>query len=166
MNQHNCNTENKKKCFLSRKLIQMAAVNTAMHHRNKILKTIKINKKSCNIFSKLQIICYIKYAIFIHICVTIRLFKHEINTAWYIIMVYDINLVIPWWTVPSTNIGTLDKFEQSLSFWSFTKKKNIHKIITYHWKHLKVGRKSHDEENVFLQWMLATIIGTPRNSYE
>ncbi len=33
-------------------------------------------------------------------------------------------------------------------------------------KQLKVGRKSHDEINVFLQWMLATIIGTPRNSYE
>ncbi len=33
-------------------------------------------------------------------------------------------------------------------------------------KQLKVGRKSHCEITVFLQWMLATIIGTPRNSYE
>ncbi len=33
-------------------------------------------------------------------------------------------------------------------------------------KQLKVGRKSYGEINVFLQWMLATIIGTHRNSYE
>ncbi len=31
---------------------------------------------------------------------------------------------------------------------------------------LKMGRKSYGEINVFLQYMLATIIGTPRNSYE
>ncbi len=29
-----------------------------------------------------------------------------------------------------------------------------------------MGRKSYGEINVFLQYMLATIIGTPRNSYE
>ncbi len=43
--------------------------------------------------------------------------------------------------------------------------KNSQKTIEV--KQLKVGRKSHDEINVFfLQCMLATIIGTPRNSYE
>ncbi len=31
---------------------------------------------------------------------------------------------------------------------------------------MEVGRISHDEINVFLQWMLATVIGTPINSYE
>ncbi len=38
--------------------------------------------------------------------------------------------------------------------------------LSFEVKQLKVGRKSHDEINVFLQWMLATIIGTPRNSCE
>ncbi len=33
-------------------------------------------------------------------------------------------------------------------------------------KQLNVGRISHDEINDFLQCMLATIIHTPRNSYE
>ncbi len=46
-----------------------------------------------------------------------------------------------------------------LSFKKFTK--------TIEVKQLKVGRKSHDEIFFFfLQCMLATIIGTPRNSYE
>ncbi len=33
-------------------------------------------------------------------------------------------------------------------------------------KQLKMGRKSYGEIDVFLQYMLATIIGTHRNSYE
>ncbi len=33
-------------------------------------------------------------------------------------------------------------------------------------KQLKMGKKSHDEINVFLKYTLGTIIGIPRNSYE
>ncbi len=33
-------------------------------------------------------------------------------------------------------------------------------------KQLKMGRKSHGEISIFLQYMLATTIGTPRKSYE
>ncbi len=33
-------------------------------------------------------------------------------------------------------------------------------------KQLKMGRKSQGEISIFLQYMLATTIGTPRKSYE
>ncbi len=78
------------------------------------------------------------------------------------------------YTVPSTNIGTLDKYEQRrlwnksalfiLLIFHSINSQNSNLIIEV--KQLKVGRKSQDEINVFLQWMLATIIVTPRNSYE
>ncbi len=48
-----------------------------------------------------------------------------------------------------------------LSFWSF-----IQKILNIEVKQFKVGGNSHYEINVFLQFMLATIIGTPSRSYE
>ncbi len=78
------------------------------------------------------------------------------------------------YTVPSTNIGTLDKMSKAgcenksaLFILLISVTQNIHKVLTYHWsKTIESGGKSHDDINVFLQWMLATIIGTPRNSYE
>ncbi len=69
-------------------------------------------------------------------------------------------------TVPSTNIGTLDKYEQRqkinlhcLSFWSFIQK--IHKIPTYHWsKTIESGEKISWWNKCFHYFMWATIIGT------
>ncbi len=67
--------------------------------------------------------------------------------------------------VPSTNIGTLDQYEQRLLWKKITQKKKNHKILTYHWsKTIESGEKSWNK--CFLQWMLATIIGTLKNCYE
>ncbi len=43
----------------------------------------------------------------------------------------------------------------------------IHNIFNFHWsKTIESGGNSNYEINVFLQCILATIIGTPRNSNE
>ncbi len=61
--------------------------------------------------------------------------------------------------------GGCDNKSELFILWSFPQ--TIHKIITYHWgKTIESWGKSHDEIVFFLQWMLATIIGTPKNYYD
>ncbi len=60
-------------------------------------------------------------------------------------------------------IGTRGKYDQR-RLWN---KSFIQKSFKIHWtKTIENGGKSHYEINVFLKYMLDTIIGTPRNYFE